>query len=297
MYDCKLFAMKTKQKNYSKNSLRQQGLSLIELLVAMTITMLVVVAASSVYLVARQGFKSNDDSSRNLENGRFAMDILTRNIRMAGAYTFVISDPLSATTFPAAGAIQPISGTEGGLASPDTLTIAYELQQSENFNAATLTATDCLGQSVTGVGRMVINTFSISADGQLQCRGNGVPIAGVAGATLPLVGPVVDLQVTYGVLANGGEPGVDQDPDFPVIQQLNANAVTDWSTVRSANICIDVASFEASMTNDPTPNTNCRGVAFADDKRIHKIYRTTVNIRNATRGSNLVDPVTTKAFP
>jgi type IV pilus assembly protein PilW len=288
--------MKTRSKFYGKNPKRQLGLSLIELLVAMTITMLVVVAASSVYLVARQGFKSNDDSSRNLENGRFALDILTRNIRMAGAYTFDMSDPLGKYTFPA-GAVQPIFGTDGGANNPDTLTIAYELQQSENYNAATLSATDCLGQSVTGVGRTVINTFSISADGQLQCLGNGVPAAGPAGATLPLVGPVVDLQVTYGQLMNGGEPGVDQDPDTPLIREVSAVGVTDWSAVRTANICIDVASFEPAMTDVATPNNNCRGVPFANDQRIHKIYRTTVNIRNSSRGGNIIDPATNKAFP
>jgi type IV pilus assembly protein PilW len=297
MYDCKLFTMNiskiigTKtplQKNLPYNS--QKGLSLIELLVAMTITMLVIVAASSVYLVARQGFRSNDDSTRSLENGRFAIDILTRNIRMAGAYNFNMADNLGAYTFPSGGTVQPIFGVEGG-ANPDSIVVSYE--SNAPFNAAQLTGSDCLGQSVgTGGIGMVVNNFSISADGQLQCMGNGAP-----GVTIPIVGPVVDMQITYNVVTNAGEPGVDPDPDPPRVQSVDASAITDWSAVRAANICVDVASFDVGTIEGASPGLNCRGVAFAADRRVHRVYRTTVNIRNATRGGNFVDPISGRAYP
>jgi type IV pilus assembly protein PilW len=285
MYDCELSAMKNKFSPPRPSPLRQHGLSLIELLVAMTITMLIVVAASSVYLVARQGFRSNDDNSRSLENGRFAIDILTRNIRMAGSRDFDIAGTNTDRAFevPGAPGVLPVSGTEGG-ANPDTVSIAYLLGQDVVANAALLSATDCLGQSVA-VSRVVVNTFSISADGQLQCSGSGA-----VNVTLPLVGPVVDLQVTYNVDPDPSDLYESPNPS-PILREVDASGITALTAVRSVNICIDVASFEVGLLEGASFGNNCRNQPFAADRRVHRIYRTTVNVRNASKGSSFVNGI------
>ena len=63
---------------------RQQGFSLVELMVAMTIGFIVVAAVGYIYLSSRQSFRLTDNMSRMQENGRLAIETLARDVRMAG---------------------------------------------------------------------------------------------------------------------------------------------------------------------------------------------------------------------
>jgi type IV pilus assembly protein PilW len=262
----------------------QAGLSLIELMVAMAISLIIILAATTVYVAGKDGFRTTDDRNRNLESGRLALDMLTRNVRMAGAYNYDVSNPNQVLELPLPAIA--LGGIEGG-ANPDSLTVSYQSNQA--YNAALLQGADCLGQ-VVGVGGIVTNTFSVSADGQLMCQGIG------AAPARSVVGSVVDFQVLYGVLIN---PELITDPDTisPLVQWVPATSVINWGTVRSVELCLDIVSFEQGMTDGATPGLNCRGVAFATDNRVHRIYRTTVNVRNATRGGNLTNPSTGTPMP
>lgn len=57
---------------------RQYGLTLVELMVAMAISLLVTLAAIGALIVTRQGFTAVDASSQLRDNGRFAADLLQR---------------------------------------------------------------------------------------------------------------------------------------------------------------------------------------------------------------------------
>lgn len=63
---------------------RQQGFSLIELMVAMTIGLVVLAAVGYVYLSSRQSFRLADSMSRMQENARLAIETMARDVRMAG---------------------------------------------------------------------------------------------------------------------------------------------------------------------------------------------------------------------
>lgn len=63
---------------------RQQGFSLVELMVAITIGFVVIAAVGYVYLSARQSFRTTDNMSRMQENARFAIETLARDVRVAG---------------------------------------------------------------------------------------------------------------------------------------------------------------------------------------------------------------------
>lgn len=62
----------------------QTGFSLIELMVAMTIGFIVVGAVGYVYLGSRSAFRTTDNMSRMQESARYALDVLSRDVRMAG---------------------------------------------------------------------------------------------------------------------------------------------------------------------------------------------------------------------
>ena len=63
---------------------RQAGLSLIELMIAITLSMLLMAGALQAFLASKQTYTTNNALSRVQESGRFAMDFLTDDIRNAG---------------------------------------------------------------------------------------------------------------------------------------------------------------------------------------------------------------------
>ncbi|MET4695135.1 PilW family protein [Endozoicomonas lisbonensis] len=63
---------------------RQAGVSLIELLVAMLLGLFLIAGIGHLFLSANRTYMLQDELSRIQENARFAMDLLARDIRMAG---------------------------------------------------------------------------------------------------------------------------------------------------------------------------------------------------------------------
>ncbi len=62
----------------------QRGLSLIELMIALLIGIIVLFAVVQVFLASRSSYQLSQSIARNQESSRFAMDFLSRDIRMAG---------------------------------------------------------------------------------------------------------------------------------------------------------------------------------------------------------------------
>lgn len=69
--------------NMRRNS---QGLSLIELMIAMLIGTILMLGLLQVFSASRASYQLSEGLSRTQENGRFAIDYLQRDIRMAGHF-------------------------------------------------------------------------------------------------------------------------------------------------------------------------------------------------------------------
>lgn len=65
---------------------RQRGLSLIELMVAVAINLVVVIAAAYVYLGSRESQRALVEKSTMFENGNFALELIGRELENAGFY-------------------------------------------------------------------------------------------------------------------------------------------------------------------------------------------------------------------
>lgn len=78
-------------KNTIHTLTRQKGLTLIELMVAMAISLVIVVAAAYVYLASRESQRSIDRNSSSQEVGAFVLQMLGREIMNAGFYPATMS--------------------------------------------------------------------------------------------------------------------------------------------------------------------------------------------------------------
>ena len=63
---------------------KQSGLTLIELLIAMLIGTLLILGATSMFIANKRVYKEVDFQGRLAENARFGMEMMIRDLRMAG---------------------------------------------------------------------------------------------------------------------------------------------------------------------------------------------------------------------
>lgn len=63
---------------------KQRGVTLVELMIAITISSIVMIGIGSVYTSSKRSFKLQEEFSRLQENGRFAINHITRFVRGAG---------------------------------------------------------------------------------------------------------------------------------------------------------------------------------------------------------------------
>ena len=99
---------------------RQQGVTLIELMVTMAITLFLVAAAAYVYLGTRETQRAIERNSSNIETGSFAMQLMGQEIMKAGFYPATISRPPTADEgFPKITYYPPIRIAQNAAQSTD----------------------------------------------------------------------------------------------------------------------------------------------------------------------------------
>ncbi|MDQ5918683.1 MAG: type pilus assembly protein PilW, partial [Pseudomonadota bacterium] len=132
-------------KDLCSRSRVQSGFSIIELMIAIVISMLLTAAVALLYSSSRASSRNQSDLSRTHESGRSAMYILARSIRQGGYLADPISWVDSQTVFPNGG--RPVQGTEGAPGSNDTVTVSYQ-GSGPSSGVADNRVVDCLGNPV-----------------------------------------------------------------------------------------------------------------------------------------------------
>ncbi|WP_296752312.1 PilW family protein [Thiobacillus sp.] len=148
--------------------IRQLGMSLIELMVAMTAGLVLLIALAYFFLGSRQINRTHDDVSRMQESGRYALEILGKAIRQAG-YRTDADSPFSGVA---------LTGADG---AKDTITVQYDPQEGGEA--------DCTGANVAA-GTLVTYAFAVNGSRELTC--NNVVVAD----------NIEDMQIAYGIDAN-----------------------------------------------------------------------------------------------
>lgn len=258
--------------SYSFKRSRQSGLTLVELMVALVISMLISLAAVSALVVSRQGFNTLDVTSQLRDNGRFVSDLVQRLGVQTGYKDIFYATREASPTEVAANVAPNIFGfnnskpsasdplntatarsaSEVGYGS-DVLVLRY--QSPETFpgsGVADGSMIDCMGRSITAIptsrdDRMAsIFHVAVGTDGEPSLMCTRQLAGGGFEAPQPLVQGVEDFQVLYGtdkVVANTAPTGsTDSVPD----SYLRADQMTvagdpvgtnnNWRRVRSIRV-------------------------------------------------------------
>jgi len=243
--------------------MRQKGFTLVEMMIAIVIGMLLIAGTLSVFLSTKQGYRMVTGMSLMQATGRATLDLLGRDIMMAG--------------FPQSRGIQPfISGAgltqDGGGNNSDMFTVHYQ------------STTDCLntagGTPVYADGQRYARNRYYIQGGDLMCdalaEDNSVLNTGV------MVDGIENMQVLY------GEDNDAADGITNATRYVTAGNVTNWDNVVSVKIGFIANSQNVIATSDDTATFSLVGqtaTAATADRLRRRAYSSTVVIRNRMQES------------
>lgn len=250
---------------------RSRGLSLIELMVALVISLVLIGGAIQVYVFSRQNYDVNESVARLQESARYALSVLEPDIRMANQWGLLKGfievpaagfDTNCGTNF-AGNLTATLGGTDnqysfgcaaygnGAVGSSDTLIVRRAsvipstatsgrlLVCSTRTQAVLVTdSTTCIAPPNGQVNDLIVNAYYVDRDSEFRA---GVPtlrrwvLTGVNAMTdVEIVPGVEDMQIQFGIDTTG-TAGIAQRYVSPGNVPPNAQIVTVrlWLLVRS----------------------------------------------------------------
>lgn len=266
--------MKDQKRFLSSKQRNITGFSLLEVFISITISLILLAGVLQIFLNAKSSYNLESGFTQLQEAGRFIEQYIVKTIHLAGyrspqgqSNSFV---PMT-TTFTTA--LPYISGTHAaGTNGSDTLVIRYQ-GSGNGVGTPDGTVVDCLNAPVDS-NTTVTNTFSITANLELQCRAQN-PNAATPDNTQILISGVENFQVLYGEDING---------DSAADRYVPANyGALNWANVVSVRL-----SFLLRSDNQVNPFTQNRtfyllGTSYtpaAPDKYLRNQLTFTVLLRN-----------------
>jgi len=236
-----------------------RGLTLVELMVGMVLGLVVLGLLLTVYLNFMQSSRFQNGVLRIHENGRFAIDMMSRTVRMAGYDDPANGATVAGLTIKGSTTIADAPLTQTGI-KENTDIIAITFEGGTGIR-------DCQGNSfLAGVSRT--NQYAVQDDSNLVCLTNGT-----GAAVSELAEGVEDMQVLY---------GVDPDGDGVANHYVDAANVGggNWDNITSVEITLLVNSIVNVLKGPDNVCMGCVVFAGSTDRLIRAEFQTVIDIRN-----------------
>lgn len=221
---------------------RQRGLSLIELMISLVLGLIVVAAVFNVYSGNSRSARFTEGLQSMQENGRYAVSVLQRGLRLAG--------------YSPVGYIEAFDVTQSGVN-----TVAVRTQQ----------AFDCNGADTTPTGGLAVNIYRHdSVTSQLTCEGNQAGAAPMA-----IVEGVEQFRILFGLDTDG-----DDDTSEPQ-QYVPFSATLDPAEVVSLRFALLVNSNKPIRSRNMSDTYVLLDEEMVvNDRMARAVFSSTVKLRN-----------------
>lgn len=113
----------------------QHGMTLVEVMIAITISLILLAGVMQIFTSSRQTYRVQDNMARLQENGRFAINFLTRDLRMAG-YTGCASKSTTVTNIVAPPLDTAASFTGGGITGYEYTALPIALSATDTLTTS-----------------------------------------------------------------------------------------------------------------------------------------------------------------
>lgn len=278
------------------NRLKQTGHTLVELMIAMAIAGLLMAGVAQAFFANTQTFGVVSEQSMIQENGRLALQVMgtqlaqTGYIREASAQHFygaemradqfpdVANVEVSGLNFHTGAVVAGINNDAGSEIGSFTVQPGSDvvLLRYQKAAAGTLFY-DCAGESlnvVAGAPDTATVGFFVDSNMALRC-------IAANGSSEEIIDGVEDLQILYGVDADGADPA-RADRYKPAVDMTE----DDWRRVVAVSVALLVRPGKMAVT---PPRTNvARSFTLNDEVRAvdgsvaRTVYNQTFQIRNRT---------------
>ncbi len=256
---------------------QQQGVSLIELMISITLGVVIINAALQFAINTKITYGLNNDISRIQENGRLAMEIITTDLQMAGYQTPLTKRRTAPNFFlhkknPFNAYLLNDSG-----ANSDRLAIQYDPPPDDGTDA------DCLGITIPA-DNILANVYTVADsnnDGvnSLYCRGFNVTTNSWLGSgAQPLIDGIDNLQALYRVTNPNSTPATYR---YISADQLT---ITDYPNITAVRVAVLVGN---GLTTGSSENKtrqyrllDSNITIHTNDRQLRRIYSTTVQLNN-----------------
>jgi type IV pilus assembly protein PilW len=226
----------------------QHGFTLVELMIAVLIALFLIGGLLTLVQAMKATSLNQSGMSQLQESERMAMTLMGDVIQSTGYFpnplinTAASSFPVVAP-FTAAG--QALFGTGAYTnVAPGGTTITVRYLTNGTGSANPDNVINCTG-GTSVVAATFVNTFSITAAGNLQCV---LTVNGVVGAAVPLISGVQSMQIYYGVQTNTAvnTNSIDAYLDAPTVAAGN-----NWGNVKSVQITLTLINPMFGQPNQP----------------------------------------------
>jgi type IV pilus assembly protein PilW len=259
-----------------RRSIRQRGMTLAELMVALAIGLGIVLAAGRLLVLANGAYAAQVESSAVDDGGRFAVDVIGRAVRQAGAVDVDTVASAAADAAPARLAgldARTLSRTAPGIADPLPAAINGSDVLAIRFRGVD-GSVDCAGFPAAA-GEQGWSIFYVARNGEgeaeLRCKYRGA----AHWSADALVGGVDGFQVLYGVdtddppdgVANRylNASGVDAlDADLTGLSEAEFNRRTRWKRVVGVRVGLLLHGSRPTRAVPGSMRYDLLGTAYAD---------------------------------
>lgn len=252
--------------------LNQRGVSLIEIMVALTISLFLMAGILNIFISSKQSYQIGRSLAELQENMRFVSDYLPKFIRLSGYRSTPDNTNFTskATVFNASEPfVQVISNL--GINNSDILSIRYQ-GSGDGAGTPDNTVMDCLNQALDA-NQIATNMLSINANLDLECQS---------------INPNAPSNVTSEVLVSGVEQmkillGEDLDNDKTADRYVPSNvAGINMDNIVSIRLGFLLRSTNEIQKVQDTKTYNILGTEYTPtpDFRIRKVVTFTVQLRN-----------------
>ncbi|MDE1464089.1 PilW family protein [Spartinivicinus poritis] len=273
---------------------KQQGFTLIELMIALTLGLFLSGAALMMYVANKNTYGTIVDNSHLQENARYAQKFIQESIMRAGWRVITASGEIETFT-PGTAAdlkdpgwkvdqfITAINNHKGGsgeepIEDSDILFTRYYGSSTDQ------TMQDCSGTAHAN-SQVVTEILFVNKKFELKCR---IVVDNAIEKTITLISGVENLQLLFGA-------DTDKSQDYIANSYMNAADVTSkklWEKIVSVRIGLLVTSgiFSSNANNKDKEGKKNKytifdqaNIAISDSKLYGQVFNSTVSVRNPLR--------------
>jgi type IV pilus assembly protein PilW len=309
--------MITQTPNRSRHT--QRGITMVDMLVAMAVSMLLMVGLLQAYLGTKQVYRVEESTARLMESGTVAMELLSRSVR-GGGYWECSSWEAGSVKNHLGTNQRGLHGTDGTSGAPDTLRTLRLVNdtalavQADVTLPATITVpsghglqedslvviNNCTKGDIFELDSVTATTLtpdcgtctesyttvaSVHTVDEIQfylatgAGGQSALFQNANGAVQEIVEGVEDMQIFYGEDTDG-DGTVNRYVTTAAIDALCGSNPDCWLRVVSVRISLLLRTLDDNITQQPQTYTYNGADVTATDNRLRRVFTSIISLRN-----------------